>query len=81
MMTTDVESKVSAGGESTGLFDTACNQVREMTGARCAAVIVIDAEAGSGYSVVGPLEAQILLPDILQQMAQALRGQLAKNLQ
>lgn len=51
-----------------------------MTQARCAAVVVIDGESGSGYSVVGPLEAQVLLPDILQKMADALRGQLSKNL-
>ncbi|MFM0176647.1 hypothetical protein PQR33_45995 [Paraburkholderia sediminicola] len=44
-------------------------------------MIVIDGELGSGYSVMGPLEAQVLLPDILQKMADTLRGQLAKNLQ
>ncbi|RKE35031.1 hypothetical protein B0G76_1078 [Paraburkholderia sp. BL23I1N1] len=53
------------GGESAGLFDVVCHHVKEMTQARCAAVIVIDGESGSGYSVVGPLEAQVLLPDIL----------------
>jgi hypothetical protein len=80
-MTENVESNVVPGGKSAGLFDTACNRVREMTQARCVAVIVIGGEAGSGYSVVGPLEAQFLLPDILQQMADTLRGHLAKNLQ
>ncbi|WP_434108159.1 hypothetical protein [Paraburkholderia caffeinilytica] len=52
-----------------------------MTHARCAVVIVVDGESGSGYSVVGPLDAQVLLPDILQKMADTLRRQLAKNLQ
>jgi hypothetical protein len=80
-MTNDVGAKVVPGGESAGLFDTACNQLRQSTGARCAAVIVIDGDYGSGYSVVGPLKAQVLLPDVLQQMATALRAQLAKNLQ
>jgi hypothetical protein len=40
-----------------GLFDAACSHLRNMTQARCAAVIVIDGESGSGYSVVGPLDA------------------------
>jgi hypothetical protein len=80
-MTSAFESKVVPAGESAGQFDTACNHVRNMTQARCAAVIVIDGLSGSGYSVVGPLEAQVLLPDILQKMADTLRRQLSKNLQ
>jgi hypothetical protein len=80
-MTSDFESTVIPAGESAGLFDTACNHVRDMTRARCVVVIVIDGESGSGYSVVGPLEAQVLLPDILHKMADTLRGQLSKNLQ
>ncbi len=78
-MTSDFEPTVIPAGESAGLFDAACNHVRDMTHARCAVVIVIDGELGSGYSVVGPLEAQVLLPDILQKMADTLRGQLSKN--
>lgn len=76
-----VAPTVVAGGESAKQFDAACRQVKDMLQARCAAVIVIDGEAGSGYSVVGSLEAQVLLPDILEQMASVLRRQLAKNLQ
>lgn len=72
---------VVPGGESAGLFDIACNHVKDATQARCAAVIVIDGDEGSGYSIVGPLEAQVLLPDILEQVAHALRRQLEKNLQ
>jgi hypothetical protein len=75
-MTENVESKVMRR-ELAGLFDAACNRVREVRQARCMA----DEEAGSRYSVVGPFEAQIVLPNILQQMADTLRGQLAKNLQ
>lgn len=52
-----------------------------MTQARCAVVIVVDGAAGSGYSVIGPLDAQVLLRDIVQQIADALRGQLVKSLQ
>ncbi|KPD15307.1 hypothetical protein ADM96_33625 [Burkholderia sp. ST111] len=80
-MTSNFEPTVMPGGESAGLFDSACNRLREITKARCVAVIVIDGELGSGYSVMGPLEAQVLLPDILQKMADTLRGQLSKNLQ
>lgn len=80
-MTSNFEPTVMPGGESAGLFDSACNRLREITKARCVAVIVIDGESGSGYSVVGPLDAQVLLPDILQKLADTLRGQLSKNLQ
>ena len=80
-MTSNFEPTVMPGGESAGLFDSTCNRLREITKARCVAVIVIDGELGSGYSVMGPLEAQVLLPDILQKMADTLRGQLSKNLQ
>ena len=80
-MTPDFEPTVIPGGESAGLFDTACNHVRDMTRARCAVVIVIDGESGSGYSVVGPLEAQVLLPDILHKIADNLHWQLSKKLQ
>ncbi|WP_454862614.1 hypothetical protein [Paraburkholderia fungorum] len=72
---------VVAGGESAGLFDAACNQVKETTQARCVAVIVMDGESSSGYSVIGPLDAQVHLPGILEQIAVVLRQQLAKNLQ
>ena len=68
-------------GESAGLFDVACNHVKDVTQARCVAVIVVDGEAGSGYSIIGPHEAQVLLPEILQQIANVLRQQLAKSMQ
>jgi hypothetical protein len=80
-MTDTIEPRVEQGGKSAGLFDAACSHVRDVTGARCAAVVVIDGAEGSGYSVMGPLDAQVLLPDILEKMAAALRKQLAKNLQ
>ncbi|WP_146749730.1 hypothetical protein [Paraburkholderia bryophila] len=76
-----VSSTVSPGGESAGAFDAACAHVRDATQARCAVVVVIGGESGSGYSVMGPLDAQILLPDILERMAKTLRQQLSKNLQ
>jgi hypothetical protein len=75
------EQKVVPDGESAKSFDAASSAVRYMTRARCAVVIVDDGEAGSGYSVMGPLDAQVLLPDIFRQMAETLRGQLANSLQ
>ncbi|NYH24210.1 hypothetical protein [Paraburkholderia bryophila] len=80
-MTDIAVSKVVPGSESPELLDAACNHVREMTHARCAVVVVIDGESGSGYSVVGPLDAQVLLPDILRKVADSLRGQLSGHLQ
>lgn len=80
-MDESVRPSVVPDGEAAGEYDTACGQVSLMTEARCAAVVIIDGHAGSGYSVIGPLEAQVLLPDILRQMADTLRGQLVKNLQ
>ncbi|MGF6758915.1 hypothetical protein [Paraburkholderia sp. GAS334] len=79
-MTDNVEVNVVPGGQSGGPLDAACAHVLQVTHARCAAVIALDGEAGSGYSVRGPLDAQVLLPDILEQMAQTLRLQLARNL-
>lgn len=73
-MSDNFERTVVPAGESAGLLDAACNTVRNMTEARCAVVIVVDGAAGSGYSVIGPLDAQVLLPDILQQIADACGG-------
>jgi hypothetical protein len=80
-MTDKAGARFVKGGKGAGQFDGACSYVRQTTGARCAAVVIIDGDAGSGYSVVGPLDAQVLLPDILEQIASTLRGQLFKNLQ
>jgi hypothetical protein len=41
-MTSAFEPKVVPAGESAGQFDAACNHVRNMTQARCAAVIEVD---------------------------------------
>ncbi|MNW09892.1 hypothetical protein D3C71_2069960 [compost metagenome] len=52
-----------------------------MTGATCAAVIVLNSSSGSGYSVIGPLESQVELPDILRLVADTLASQLLKSMQ
>lgn len=72
-------ARVVKGGGETDKFDGACNDVRQTTCARCAAVVLIDGDAGSGYSVVGLLNAQALLPDVKEQIALTSRGQLFKK--
>lgn len=79
-MTDNVEVDVVPNSQPGGVLEAACSHVLQITHARCAAVIALGGDAGSGYSVMGPLDAQVLLPDILEQMAQCLRQQLAKNL-
>jgi hypothetical protein len=80
-MTDTFELNVSPGGPGAEGLAAICQQVRASTNAKCAAVIVLDGTSGSGYSVIGPLEAQVLLPSILEQMANALRSQLKPGLQ
>ncbi len=79
-MTDKAGARVVKGGGKTDKFDGACNDVRQTTGARFAAVVVIGGEGRSGYSVVGLLNAQALLPDVREQIASTLRGQLFKKL-
>ncbi|MFM0115155.1 hypothetical protein [Paraburkholderia nemoris] len=80
-MTDTCDMKITPDDPTANQFDAVCRQVRSATHASCAAVIVIDGNGGSGYSVIGPLETQALLPSILEQMAHALRTQLKHNLQ
>ncbi|WP_236002550.1 hypothetical protein [Paraburkholderia elongata] len=42
-------------------------------------VVIIDGEASSGHSVTGPLDARMSLSDLLQSIAETLRGQLRKT--
>ncbi|CAG4892688.1 hypothetical protein [Paraburkholderia gardini] len=79
-MTDSVEVDVVPNNQPGGSLESACSHVLRAAHARCAAVIVLNGDEGSGYSVKGPLDAQVLLPDILEQMALCLRQQLAKNL-
>jgi hypothetical protein len=51
--------------------------VQQSTEAKCAAVIVIGGECGSGYSIAGSFDAQLLLPDILRKMADVLEREQA----
>ncbi|KWF18988.1 hypothetical protein [Burkholderia pseudomultivorans] len=51
------------------------------TGAACAAVVTIDPHGNGGYGVAGSLEVQLLMPDLLEQVARALRSQLTGSVQ
>jgi hypothetical protein len=42
---------------------------------------MIDAAGNGEYSVAGPLEAQLLVPDLLEQVARELRPQMARSVQ
>lgn len=52
-----------------GKYDEEATLVRERTGAEGVAVLVFGGVRGSGFSVQGPLEMQVALPEILRDMA------------
>lgn len=67
---------------SPGQFSELAAQVREATGAAFVALIVVDAAAGNGgYSIAGPLEAQLSIPHTLEGIALQLRSRLASSIQ
>ncbi|SAL00206.1 hypothetical protein AWB80_07818 [Caballeronia pedi] len=66
---------------SPGQFSELAAQVREATGAACVALIVVDAAGNGGYSIAGPLEAQLSIPHTLEEVALQLRSQLASSIQ
>lgn len=67
---------------SPGQFSELAAQVRKATGAAFVALFVVDAAAGNGgYSIAGPLEAQLSIPHTLEGIALQLRSQLASSIQ
>lgn len=66
---------------SPGQFGELAAQVREATGAACVALVIIDAAGNGGYSIAGPLEAQLSIPYTLEEVALQLRSQLASSIQ
>lgn len=64
-----------------GPFDDLAHQVRDLTQANCVALVVMDGASGSGYSIVGPVESQWMLAQVLEQVAATLRQQLSPKLQ
>ena len=79
-MSNDLQLNVTPGGSGAEGLDALCQQIRVAVNAKYAVVVVLDGDHGSGYSVVGPVEAQALLPSILEQMAATLRSQLKEAL-
>ena len=72
----DSEPEVAAlapGGS--GALGNLAIEIKDATGAACVALVKIDPSGNSGYSVAGPLEAQLPTPDVLEQLARALRTQ------
>ncbi|WP_353557953.1 hypothetical protein [Paraburkholderia terrae] len=66
---------------SHGQFSMLAGLVRDATGAACVAMVVINAAGSGEYCVAGPLESQLLMPDLLEQAARELRTQLAGSVQ
>ena len=66
---------------SPGQFSELAAQVREATGAACVALVIVDAAGNGGYSIAGPLEAQLSIPQTLEEVALQLRSQLASSIQ
>lgn len=56
-----------------GKYDDWCTQVREGTKATGVVLIVLNGEHGSGFSVQGPLDVQLVLSDLLEHVVQQLR--------
>ncbi|TCG07199.1 hypothetical protein BZM27_21160 [Paraburkholderia steynii] len=69
-----------APGGDGPLSDVARNLI-EATGAACVAVIILDPAGNGSYSVAGPLEAQLPMPDVLEKVVHALRTQLMGSVQ
>lgn len=64
-----------------GPYSDLANQVLNATGAACVALVLVLPEGNGGYSIAGPLEAQLPMPDLLEGVARALRTQLGASLQ
>lgn len=58
-----------------GKYDAEATLVREQSGAPCVAVIVIGGNRGSGFSVQGQMPFIKALPELLENMASAIRAQ------
>lgn len=62
-----------------GKYDYECTFVREHTQAEGVAVLVLNGERGTGFSVQGPLHVNLLMADVLEQMARSIRKALAQG--
>lgn len=57
-----------------GRYDEAATTAREATKARGVALIVIQGEHGSGFSVQMDVAGMVVLPDMLEDMAREIRA-------
>jgi len=57
-----------------GKYDDLCTKVREEAQAVGAVVIVLNGNCGSGFSVQGPPELSIMLPELLESLASEIRS-------
>jgi hypothetical protein len=81
-MDEDLKSTVTAfAPNSPGPFSELAQQVQAESGAACAALVIIQPDGNGAYSVSGPLEVQLAMPDLLEQVAKALRIQLVRSVQ
>ena len=64
-----------------GEYSDIATRLLASTGAACVAVVAIDPGGNGGYGVAGSLETQLLMANVLEQAAQALRTQLAGSVQ
>lgn len=59
---------------ASGGYDDYCKTLMEETQARCAIVIVLGGERGSGFAVTAEADIVAHLPSLLEDMAQKIRG-------
>lgn len=59
-----------------GKYDDQATRVREETEAEGVMVVVVNGNLGGGFSVQGPIDFQIGLPDVLRFMADQIEGSL-----
>ena len=59
-----------------GKYDDLCSSVREHAGAAGAVLLVIGGSRGSGLSVQASAGVQMLLPELLEELAQTIRADL-----
>jgi hypothetical protein len=57
-----------------GKYDEFCTYIREKTGSRAVAVIVLDGSEGAGFAIQAESKWQKDLPDILEYMAKEMRN-------
>jgi len=66
---------IGAGGK----YDDCATMVREHTGARGVAVLVIGGKRGSGFAVHGDFLTMATLPKLLEEMARQIRADMEQG--